>query len=77
MAYLDHWKKTVQERDGYSEEDKESMLLSKTTENGIRITSKYEVESNFSHFTLDIFSIILLGVDSRDIFYQWSRMFFE
>jgi len=31
----------VQGKDGYSNEDKECMLLSKITEDGIRITSKY------------------------------------
>jgi len=43
VTYLDHWKTTVKRRDGFSEEDKESMLLSKITDNGIRITSKHQV----------------------------------
>ena len=41
LAYLDHQKITVHGGEGYSDEDKESMLLSKMTENGIRITSKH------------------------------------
>ena len=38
VRYLDQWKATVECRPGFDDDQKQQMLLSATTENGIRIT---------------------------------------
>ena len=38
LPYLDHWEKTVSEREGYSNAEKNMMLLSQETGDGLRIT---------------------------------------
>ena len=38
FAYLDHWKVSVDARKGFSDDEKKTMTLSKTTENGMRMT---------------------------------------
>lgn len=71
VAYLKHWKSTVQKRDGFNDEEKESMVLSRTTENGMKITSK-----NCSCITAYIvkyfirYSIIISGANSKDFCYR-------
>ena len=57
MAYLDHWKITVRGRDGYSDKDKESVLLSKITENGIRNTGELSSERTLQCNTVDNFCL--------------------
>ena len=39
ISYLDHWKASVGSRAGFSDEEKKSMMLSRTTEKGMRMTS--------------------------------------
>lgn len=44
LAYLDHWKRTVDQRKGpFSSTDRKQMLLSDITQNGMRITSKFYI----------------------------------
>ena len=38
MKYLDEWEERVKCRDGFSNAEKEKMLLSRETRDGIRIT---------------------------------------
>ena len=38
VCYLDQWKASVEGRPGFDDDQKQRMLLSATTENGIRIT---------------------------------------
>ena len=40
LAYLDAWEKSVDERPGFSEEEKKRMLLSSETRLGLRMTGK-------------------------------------
>ena len=43
LAYLDHWKLTVQKRAGpFSAADRKQMMLSDITQNGMRITGTYQ-----------------------------------
>ena len=36
--YLDHWKKTVDDRNDCEDDDKKHMVLSRVTDRGIRMT---------------------------------------
>lgn len=38
ISYLDHWKASVDSRAGFSDEEKKSMMLSRITEKGMRMT---------------------------------------
>ena len=38
LHYLDQWKATVESRPGFDDDQKQRMLLSAATDNGIRIT---------------------------------------
>jgi len=54
ILYLDHWKKTVNDRNDCEDDDKKQMVLSSTTEQGIRMTGVYLV------VTITVFTIKLL-----------------
>ena len=41
MPYLDDWEKNVNERAGYTDEQKQRMLLSQQTMLGLRMTGRY------------------------------------
>ena len=41
LPYLDNWEKSVDERPGFSRDEKNRMLLTPATRLGLRITSKY------------------------------------
>ena len=45
LPYLEHWKSSVQKRAGYSDKEKNIMLIAKETHNGIIVTG--EVFVNF------------------------------
>ena len=38
MTYLDHWKKSVEKRRNFDDDEKKQMVLSNITDRGIRIT---------------------------------------
>lgn len=39
MDYLDQWEASVADREGFTEEEKMQMTLSRTTDHGLRMTS--------------------------------------
>jgi len=41
LGYLDEWKITVKARPGFEDDEKQHMILSTATENGIRITGMH------------------------------------
>ncbi|XP_065906892.1 uncharacterized protein [Dysidea avara] len=47
VCYLDQWKASVEGRPGFDDDQKQRMLLSATTENGIRITGTGTISSVF------------------------------
>ena len=44
MGYLSEWEKSVNEQDGYSAAEKDTMMLSKETRRGLFITSMYTMK---------------------------------
>ena len=46
LKYLDDWEKAVQERPGFSAEEKNSMLISHETRLGLRITGEMYISNS-------------------------------
>ena len=40
LSYLNEWEKSVGDRDGYDDEEKEKMMIAEETRTGLRLTGK-------------------------------------
>ncbi|XP_065908884.1 uncharacterized protein [Dysidea avara] len=74
VCYLDQWKASVEGRPGFDDDQKQRMLLSATTENGIRITVKSFLELVPFLLSIDGVSVFLSEKVSQDSVEKYFSM---
>ncbi|XP_065907422.1 uncharacterized protein [Dysidea avara] len=74
VCYLDQWKASVEGRPGFDDDQKQRMLLSATTENGIRITVKSFLELVPFLLSIDGVSVFLSKKVSQDSVEKYFSM---
>jgi len=78
LLYLDYWKNSVNKRKGpFSAAERKQMMLSKVTQNGIRITGMYEVWVAYLYDYACFHSVFFSGTDTNAFPNSWCNLFFD
>ena len=78
VCYLDQWKASVEGRPGFDDDQKQRMLLSATTENGIRITGVCLCVCYNAYTVIKTnCSEILFGTGTISTKHRWSECIFK
>ena len=64
MPYLDKWETSVKERDGFTDSEKQKMLLSQATLSGLRMTSMTASKQYYIMIIIELTTIVLQAVHS-------------